>query len=592
MTITTVTRLLATGCLIVATTLVSFASPGSSKEKGLLSSDSGPVEVESFDGITLDGWLYLPDRVSGTQMPVVLWSSPYFGQVVPAPGDPGIRSGFGVPVNHLLSEGFAVALFNVRGTGNSGGCFEFLGKKEQRDQRVLVEWLASQAWSNGRVGMMGLSYDSGTSIAAAVQRPPALKAIVVSGLITDLYTISSTPQGAYRPLSATSGVFLVGDTSLQPPSGSSIEHGTVNHLSSVTERPCQEVAKMIVGSHTDILMDSRMDSFYSDRRFIDRLPQVRAAGLLAHGFRDLGHSFQEDLAWQALRNAPKWQYEGQWGHQFPNGFEFQLTEWFDYWLRPDSRVGAGPPRGVVDFQDSAGRWRRTRSWPPTQAHQEVLYMAGSELSPTPGGSPATLRAAPQDLGHLPGAEESPPPLCPSPPGLERSAMYVSRRLSSDVLLAGNPFASLRIQSDLPAGHVAVTLVDLFPDFACNNGQPENFRVFAEGAADLRFHEGSFEGSDFPVDSPVTVRVDLPSVAQSLSAGHRVALVVSHGRFIEYAGTPFYPQITIETGPGFRGSQIVLPVMSDPQLGSHPRVSYPPRPLSHSDGGGRSGAPGS
>src|ERR671918_141114 len=51
----------------------------------------------------------------------------------------------------LVARGYAVAGFNVRGTGGSGGCLEFFGPKEQRDQAVLVEWLAAQPWSNGRV---------------------------------------------------------------------------------------------------------------------------------------------------------------------------------------------------------------------------------------------------------------------------------------------------------------------------------------------------------------------------------------------------------------------------------------------------------
>ena len=547
---------------------------------------SGSVKVESFDGTELDGWLYLPERASHTHVPVVLWSSPYFGQMLPAPGDSQIRNGFGVPVNYLLSEGFAVALFNVRGTGNSGGCFEFLGKREQRDQKILVEWLASRDWSNGRVGMMGLSYDAGTTIAAAVQRPPALKAIVVSGMITDLYTLSATPQGAYRPLSATTTTLLVADASFKPPTGSTAEHATIDHLSSVTDRPCPEVAKMVASSHTDSLADSRMRGFYSERRFIDRMSRVRAATFMTHGFRDVAHGFQEDLAWQALRAAPKYQYEGQWGHQFPDAFEIRLVEWFDHWLRSDDTDGASPPLGIVDFEDSADAWHRATSWPPQQANNEVLYMGGGELSPTPDGSPATFRAAPQDIGHLPGEDESPPPLCPSPTdGLARSAMYVSRTPRDDVQIAGNPFAALRILSDLPRGHVAVTLVDLYPDFACSNGQPENFRVFAEGAADLRFHRGSFQGSDFPVNTPVTVRVDLPSVAHNLRAGHRLVVVISHGRYVEYAGSPVYPQITLEAGPGFRGSQIVLPVMGGTTLGHRPRVPYPPRPFWSANGEG-------
>ena len=42
-------------------------------DKAVRVAHSGPATVESFDGITLDGWLYLPEHASETQVPVVLW---------------------------------------------------------------------------------------------------------------------------------------------------------------------------------------------------------------------------------------------------------------------------------------------------------------------------------------------------------------------------------------------------------------------------------------------------------------------------------------------------------------------------------------
>jgi len=42
----------------------------------------------------------------------------------------------------------------------------------------LVEWTAQQPWSNGNVGMIGISYFAGTQMEAAVERPPHLKAIM------------------------------------------------------------------------------------------------------------------------------------------------------------------------------------------------------------------------------------------------------------------------------------------------------------------------------------------------------------------------------------------------------------------------------
>src|SRR3712207_8365024 len=55
---------------------------------------------------------------------------------------------------------YAAAFISVRGTGNSGGCHNLLGPKEQADISQAITWLGTREWSNGRVGMYGLSYDA------------------------------------------------------------------------------------------------------------------------------------------------------------------------------------------------------------------------------------------------------------------------------------------------------------------------------------------------------------------------------------------------------------------------------------------------
>ena len=100
----------------------------------------------------------------GVKAPVVLISSPYFGQTT-ASGD---VDDYFAP-RWLVDHGYAGAAVSLRGTGNSGGCLDFFGTSEQRDQALLVEWLAAKPWSNGRVAMYGLSYMGTTPWEAAIQ---------------------------------------------------------------------------------------------------------------------------------------------------------------------------------------------------------------------------------------------------------------------------------------------------------------------------------------------------------------------------------------------------------------------------------------
>ena len=73
------------------------------------------------------------------------------------------------------------------GTGGSEGTFGFHDAQERLDLYDLVEWAAEQPWSNGRVGMIGISYFAMTQLEAASEHPPHLEAIFPIATSSDLY---------------------------------------------------------------------------------------------------------------------------------------------------------------------------------------------------------------------------------------------------------------------------------------------------------------------------------------------------------------------------------------------------------------------
>src|SRR5439155_701019 len=79
----------------------------------------------------------------------------------------------------LADAGYVVCWLDVRGTGSSGGlATDEYSEAERHDLVAAVEWLATRDWSAGAVGMFGTSYGGFTSLQVALERPPALKAIV------------------------------------------------------------------------------------------------------------------------------------------------------------------------------------------------------------------------------------------------------------------------------------------------------------------------------------------------------------------------------------------------------------------------------
>lgn len=78
---------------------------------------------------------------------------------------------------YFARNGYAFALVDCRGRGNSTGEFEPFAN-EARDGYDVVEWLAKQSWSNGKLGMWGGSYAGFDQWSTMKEFPPHLRTIV------------------------------------------------------------------------------------------------------------------------------------------------------------------------------------------------------------------------------------------------------------------------------------------------------------------------------------------------------------------------------------------------------------------------------
>jgi predicted acyl esterase len=80
--------------------------------------------------------------------------------------------------------GFTVVDVNMRGTGCSGGAFDFFEPLQNLDGYDVIETVARQSWvAGGKVGMMGISYGGISQLFTAQLRPPSLAAISPLSLI-------------------------------------------------------------------------------------------------------------------------------------------------------------------------------------------------------------------------------------------------------------------------------------------------------------------------------------------------------------------------------------------------------------------------
>jgi putative CocE/NonD family hydrolase len=125
------------------------------------------VKIPMRDGVELNATLYLPKTPDGSspKTPVIFTLTPY------------ISDTYHVRGAYFASHGYAFALVDVRGRGNSGGDFEpFVN--DPRDGHDLVEWFAKQPYCDGKVAMWGGSYAGFDQWATAKEFPPHLATIV------------------------------------------------------------------------------------------------------------------------------------------------------------------------------------------------------------------------------------------------------------------------------------------------------------------------------------------------------------------------------------------------------------------------------
>ena len=76
-----------------------------------------------------------------------------------------------------VPEGYIIVVADTRGSGKSPGYMDPRQPRENHDYFELIEWAGTQAWSNGKVGLLGISYLAINQWKAAALQPPHLAAI-------------------------------------------------------------------------------------------------------------------------------------------------------------------------------------------------------------------------------------------------------------------------------------------------------------------------------------------------------------------------------------------------------------------------------
>lgn len=172
------------------------------------------VPVTVRDGTTLRVNVFRPAEPGN--YPVIMSAHPYGKDRIPANSRSGRAANFQYrlfpqpePVSFSawtnweapdpgvwVPRGYVVVNADLRGGGTSEGTGDLFSDQEAEDYYDLIEWAAVQPWSNGRVGLDGVSYLCISQYKVAALAPPHLAAICPWEGFSDLYRDFARPGGS------------------------------------------------------------------------------------------------------------------------------------------------------------------------------------------------------------------------------------------------------------------------------------------------------------------------------------------------------------------------------------------------------------
>lgn len=236
-------------------------------------------------------------------------------------------------IAHAL--GYAVVGVNMRGTGCSGGAYDYFEPLQVLDGYDVVEAIAAQDWVlNHQVGMIGLSYPGISQLFVASATPPSLAAITPLSVFDDTVRGVLAPGGLFNEGFALQWADMVLDSA--EPYGQGWERDRVDAGDEVCARN-QELR----GQNVDVVAKARSYSFYAEdiadplnpSTFVD---QIEVPVFLGGAFQDEQTGGRFPLLFDKFDNAPVTRF-GVWNGAHGDGFApSNLVEWktfLDFYVR-------------------------------------------------------------------------------------------------------------------------------------------------------------------------------------------------------------------------------------------------------------------
>lgn len=257
-----------------------------------------------------------------------------------------------------VQQGYAVVNADLRGAGTSDGVGSLLDDREADDVVDLIEWSGAQPWSNGRVGLFGVSYLAMSQYRAASKRPPSLAAMCPWEGLTDVYADFARPGGI-----ANDGFFRIWAT--------------------VSRRLARLSTNLVALQRQHPQRDDAWNALIPDLAAIE-VPMLVCTSFSDHALHTAG-SFR---AFERTGSAERFAYTHRapkWGTFYGEPAKAVQRAFFDRYVK--GADVAPPPRVRLEVREdytTVTAVRNEHEWPLARTEWLPLYLAdGGRLTPDP-----------------------------------------------------------------------------------------------------------------------------------------------------------------------------------------------------------------
>jgi uncharacterized protein len=508
--------------------------------------------IPMSDGVRLAADLYMPTGGDASEhYPVLLEYLPYRK-------DESRNRNYAL-YSYFVRRGYVVARVDIRGTGNSEGRlipYEY-SDIENDDGEVVIDWLSKQAYSNGNVGMFGISWGGFNSIHMAMRNPPALKAIIAVCATDDLYQ---------DDVHFIDGILHVDSYEMMMDLDNARPGAPDYRIDEDYFRNRFDTEPWMI-----TYKRQQRDGPFWDRTALKahydsiRVPTFMIGGWY-DGYRDSVPRMLEHV------KAPTKAIVGPWSHYFPHDaspqprmeWRHEAVRWFDHWLKGRDTGILEEPRFAVYVREwhppgpvlehVPGHWRYEEGWPIKRIRERALY-----AQPNHTLSERIPDSAVQELRNVPstGVAASGPVMWwgDAPPDQRPtdafSLTYDSAPLDADLEILGLPQAHLQVSADAPLADWFVRLSDVAPDGTVTQVTGAGFNGAHRESA--RNPKPITPGKSFKLD------IEMHFTSWVFPKGHRIRFAVNNAQWPMFWPKPYPVTTTLALG-GSTPARVVLPVV--------------------------------